>query len=107
MAAVEASSSNRLADGRGAGNAVTLIPLVPLGMALGLSLAISYLACVLFYLVFPDAVLSHAVLVLFLPGFKLLNWSSFALGLIESYAYGWYAALVFAPLYNFFAARWR
>lgn len=30
---------------------------------------------------------------------------SFFLGLAESLAWGWYVALVFAPLYNFFAAR--
>lgn len=83
------------------------MPVVALGMALGLFFAITYLACVLFYVIFPDAVLNHAVLVLFLPGFKLLDWPSFLLGLLESFGYGWYAALVFAPLYNFFAARTR
>ena len=84
-----------------------LIPVVPLGMALGLFFVVSYLACVLFYVLFPDAVLNHAVLVLFLPGFKLLDWHSFFLGLLESFGYGWYIALIFGPLYNFFAARQR
>ena len=40
-----------------------------------------------------------------LPGFTWLSWPSFLLGLAESFAYGWYIALVFGPLYNFFAAR--
>jgi hypothetical protein len=35
----------------------------------------------------------------------LLSWQTFLLGLAESYAWGWYIALVFGPLYNFFAAR--
>ena len=35
-----------------------------------------------------------------LPGFKLLNWWSFFLGLIESFGYGWYVALIVGPLYN-------
>jgi hypothetical protein len=39
------------------------------------------------------------------PGFTWLNWPSFFLGLVETFAYGWYVALVFGPLYNFFAAR--
>ncbi|TXL73215.1 hypothetical protein FHP25_22110 [Vineibacter terrae] len=79
---------------------------MPLGIALGLFLVISYVGCVLFYLLFPQAVLNHAVLALFLPGFNLLSWPSFLLGLAESFGYGWYVALVFAPLYNFLVSRW-
>ena len=82
-----------------------LIPVVPLGMALGLFLVISYLACIALYLIAPEMASGHAVLVLFLPGFKLLDWASFFLGLVESFGYGWYIALIFGPLYNFFAAR--
>ena len=40
-----------------------------------------------------------------LPGFTWLNWSSFFLGLVESYGYGWYVTLIWVPLYNVFAAR--
>ena len=29
----------------------------------------------------------------------------FALGLVESYGYGWYVALIWTPLYNVFASR--
>jgi hypothetical protein len=76
-----------------------------LGLSLGLFFAITYTLCILYYLWFPDQFLNHAVLSLFLPGFKLLSWASFFLGLVESFAYGWYIALVFAPLYNFFAGR--
>ncbi len=83
-----------------------LIPIVPLGMALGLFLVVSYLACVVLYLIAPDLA-GHALLVQLLPGFKLLDWHSFFLGLLESFGYGWYVALIFAPLYNFFAARGR
>jgi hypothetical protein len=82
------------------------IPVLALGMSLGLFFAISYLLCVLLYFWFPAMASNHAVLVLFLPGFKLLTWPSFFLGLIESFGYGWYVALVFAPIYNFFAIRW-
>jgi hypothetical protein len=37
-----------------------------------------------------------------LPGFTWISWASFLLGLIEAFAYGWYIALVFGPLYNLF-----
>lgn len=84
-----------------------LIPIVPFGMSLGLFFVISYILCILFYLLFPDLVLNHVVLSLFLPGFELLDWPNFVLGLVESFGYGWYVALVFAPLYNVLAARRR
>lgn len=84
---------------------VAIVPIVPLGLSLGLFFVISYLACVGLYLVLPSAVLNHGVLTLFLPGFQLLNWRSFLLGLVESFGYGWYVAIIFGPLYNFFALR--
>jgi hypothetical protein len=40
-----------------------------------------------------------------LPGFEWISWKSFFLGLVESYGYGWYAALIWLPLYNVFALR--
>jgi hypothetical protein len=47
----------------------------------------------------------HAALSIFLPGFELLSWQSYFLGLIESFVWGWYIALVFGSLYNFFSRR--
>lgn len=82
------------------------IPVLALGMSLGLLLVISYGLCILLYLWAPAIVANHAMLTLFLPGFELLTWRSFFLGLIESFGYGWYVALVFGPLYNFFVTRW-
>ena len=82
-----------------------LIPVVALGMGMSLFLALSYILCVLAYLFVPGVPISHSALMLFLPGFTLLSWTSFCLGLIESLAWGWYVALVFGPIYNFFAAR--
>lgn len=40
-----------------------------------------------------------------LPGFESISWKSYIVGLVEAYAYGWYFALVWAPLYNFFVPR--
>lgn len=94
----EGASINRAAG-------APLIPVVALGMSLSLFLVISYLLCILLYLLFPQLVINHAALKLFLPYFELLTLPSFFLGLIESFGYGWYVALIFAPLYNFFAAR--
>ena len=81
------------------------IPVFALGMALSLFLAISYVLCVLGYLFLLGLPITHSALSIFLPGFTLLSWSSFFLGLLESFGWGWYVTLVFGPLYNFFAAR--
>lgn len=82
-----------------------LIPLITFGLSLSLFLSISYVFCVVGYLLFPGLPISHSSLTIFLPGFELLSWQSFFLGLVESFAWGWYVTLVFVPLYNFFASR--
>ena len=82
-----------------------LIPVLALGMALSLSLVITYVLCVIGYLAFPSLPIEYSALGIFLPGFTLLSWSTFFLGLVETFGWGWYAALVFGPIYNFFAAR--
>lgn len=81
------------------------IPVVALGLGLSAFLAISYIICVVGYLLLPDLPIAHNTLATFLPGFTLLSWRSFFLGLVESALWGWYIALVFGPLYNFFARR--
>jgi hypothetical protein len=84
---------------------IRTIPVAVLGMSLSVFLAISFVLCVLGYLVLPGLPVKHEALSIFLPGFELLTWQGFALGLVESYAWGWYIALVLGPLYNFFARR--
>ena len=85
---------------------VPRIPVFALGMSLGLFIAATFVLCVAFDLLFPGQAMYQTWLRL-LPGFTWLTWPSFFLGLIESFAYGWYVALVFGPLFNFFAARTR
>ena len=82
-----------------------LIPVVSFGISLSLFLAISYTLCILGYILFPGLPIRHSSLAIFLPGFELLSWKAFVLGLIESLGWGWYVALIFGPLYNFFALR--
>lgn len=74
------------------------------GHATSVLLAISFVLCVGFDFVFPAHAMFQAWQRL-LPGFHWLSWKSFILGLIESYGYGWYFALIWVPLYNVFAAR--
>jgi len=81
------------------------IPIVALGLSLSVFFVISYAICIAGYLLMPDFPVQHAALAIFLPGFELLSWRSFCLGMAESFIWGWYIALVFAPLYNFFSRR--
>jgi len=83
------------------------IPLRAFGLGLSLFLTISYLFCVAGFLLFPKLPISHSSLSIFLPGFALLSWQTFLLGLVESFLWGWYVTVVFVPLYNFFVSRLR
>ncbi len=80
------------------------VSLSALGHATSLFLAITFAACVAFDLLFPTHAMYQSWQRL-LPGFEWISWRSVLLGLVESYAYGWYIALIWAPLYNVFAAR--
>jgi len=80
------------------------LSLVPFGHATSLFLAITFVLCVGFDLVFPQMAMYRSWQAL-LPGFTWISWSSFLLGLVESYGYGWYVALIWVPLYNVLNAR--
>jgi len=73
---------------------------------LGCWSAISFLVCVVWGLVTPEALHMHQVLESVLPGFRWLSLGSVLLGFIESFLYGAYAGLLFVPLHNFFWRRW-
>jgi hypothetical protein len=84
---------------------VPRIPVFALGLSLGAFLAITFVLCVVFDLLFPGQAMYQTWLRL-LPGFTWLTWSSFLLGFIESFVYGWYVALIFGPLFNLFVRWW-
>lgn len=74
--------------------------------ALGTTTAFSFVFCVAYGLATPESLHMDTFLEQVLPGFKWLSWTSFALGLVESFLYGVYAGLVYVPVYNFFHRRW-
>ena len=79
-------------------------PIMPLGWALSLFLALTYVVCVVFDLIFPGYAM-YEVWSGLLPGFVWLTPTGFVIGLVESFLYGWYAALIFGGLYNAIAAK--
>jgi hypothetical protein len=101
MANPQSASENR----RHATRQPVQIPVFALGLSLSLFSTITFVLCVLFDLIYPDQTMYQAWLRL-LPGFTWLSWSSFLLGLVETFGYGWYVALIFGPLFNYFAT-WR
>ncbi len=74
--------------------------------ALALTSAISFLLCIVWGLVTPHALHMHGFLESVLPGFEWLTLGSFGLGLIESFFFGAYAALLFVTLHNALYRRW-
>lgn len=90
--------------GRERNKTIPGIPVTIVGMALSSFLALSFVLCVAGYLLLPGLPITHSALSIFLPGFKLLDWPSFWLGLVESVAWGWYIAVGFGLLYNYFVS---
>ncbi len=80
------------------------ISLAAVGHASSLFLLITFTLCVVFDLLFPAHAMFKAWQDL-LPGFEWISWKSFVIGLIESYAYGWYFALIWVPIHNYFISR--
>ncbi|WP_350588369.1 DUF5676 family membrane protein [Psychrobacter sp. 78a-MNA-CIBAN-0178] len=75
----------------------------PVGNSVSLFLLISYLFCIGFGLLAPEQISMHEAWAPLLPGFEWLTWTGFLIGLVESYLYGWYFAILFVPLYRWFA----
>lgn len=82
------------------------MPVIALGWTMSLFLAITYLVCVSFDLLFPGYAMYQTWAGL-LPGFVWLTPLGFVLGLVGSFLYGWYAALLFGGLYNAIISRRR
>ncbi len=77
--------------------------IAPVGNSVSLFLLISYLLCIGFGLLAPEQISMHEAWAPLLPGFEWLTLSGFLIGLVESYLYGWYFAILFVPLYRWFA----
>ncbi len=80
------------------------LSLLAVGHASSLLLTISFILCVGFDFLFPDYAMYQTWQKLF-PGFEWISLKSFLLGAIEAYGYGWYFALVWVPLYNYFSRQ--
>ena len=80
------------------------IAVFALGLSLSAFLTITLALCVAFDLLFPQSVM-HEAWSPFLPGFVWISWRAFGIGIVETFTFGWYAALIYGPLYNMLAVR--
>lgn len=67
-------------------------------------MTISYILCVIYGLIFHNYAM-HKAWEPLLPGSYWLSVGGFFIGLVESFLYGFYVALVFVPIYNFLCRR--
>jgi len=73
-------------------------------LALGSFLAVTFVLCSLWDLLFPSLTMEGLWRIL-IPGYESLTWGSFVLGLAVAFAYGIDTALFFVPFYNLFQVR--
>ena len=76
------------------------VSIVTLGLSLSLFFVISYVICIAGYLLAPGFPVQHAALSIFLPGFELLTWRSFCLGMAESFIWIFPTALPATTIYS-------
>lgn len=77
------------------------------GITVSSFFVITYATCIAGYILLPSIPITHSALALFLPGFTRLDWNTIFIGLAGSILWGWYIAVVFCPLYNFYARQGR
>lgn len=75
------------------------------GLSLSTFFALTYLLCFVVELVLPDPAIP--VWLRPFPGTLSIDWFGVLQGLVLSLIWGWYVALAFVPIYNFFTARFR
>lgn len=79
----------------------------PVAWTLAVFFTVIFALDVLFGLLFPNWWVMQKLYELLLPGFTFISWGTFLLGLVEIFISGFLAAVLFVPIYNFFAARIR
>jgi hypothetical protein len=75
--------------------------------SLGVFTAVSFVLCVIWGLLTPEALHMHKFLESVLPAFHWISFGALVLGLVESFLWGAYIGLVFVPIYNFFHRRFQ
>lgn len=81
------------------------LPFQPIAWALAVFAAVVFALDMLFGALFPNGWVMQKAWELVLPGFTFISWGAFFLGLVESFIGGFLTAVIFVPIWNYFAAR--
>lgn len=83
------------------------LSLLPIAWTMAFFLAAIFALDVVIGLLLPDWYVMQNFWELILPGYTFngINLGTFLLALVESFAGGFLAAVIFVPIYNFFAGR--
>ncbi len=77
----------------------------PVAWTLAVFSAVVFTLDVLAGVLFPNWWVMQNLYEFLLPGFTFISWGAFFLGLVESFLGGFLTAVIFVPIWNFFAAR--
>lgn len=80
------------------------IPIVILGWSLAAFLAVAFSLCAIFAALFSWDQM-FAVWLPLLPGVTSLSFAGFLLALVETVIWGWFIAVVFGSIFNFFSKK--
>lgn len=81
------------------------LPFWPVAWTLAVFSAVVFTLDALLGLLLPDWWVMQNLYELVLPGFAFISWGAFFLGLVEIFVGGLLTAVLFVPIWNFFAAR--
>ena len=80
-------------------------PFLPMAWTLGVVSAVIFALDNLLGALFPNWWVMQRAWELLLPDFTFGTWGGFLIGWVESFAGGFLTAVVFVPVFNFFARR--
>ena len=81
------------------------LPFWSIAWTLAIFATVVFVLDMLLGVLFPNWWVMQNIYELLLPGFTFISWGAFFLGLVESFAGGFLTAVLFVPLYNYFAGR--
>jgi hypothetical protein len=81
------------------------LPFWPVAWTLAVFFAVSFTLDVLAGLLFPNWWVRQNFYEMLLPGYTFIGWGAYYLGLVEIFIGGILTAVIFVPIWNFFAAR--
>lgn len=81
------------------------LPLWPIAWTLATFAAVIFAFDVLLGVLFPDWWMMQKIYEVLMPGFTFISWGTFLLGLLEAFVGGFWVAVLFVPIYNYFARR--